>query len=227
MKIGILGTGVVGRTIAIKLMEIGHDVMVGTRDISKTLAYVDPNPNGLPPFSAWLRQNPTCKLNTFGGAARHGELLVNATKGMGTLNALNMADESDLNGKILVDISNPLDFSKGIPPSLAVCNTDSLGEQVQRALPEVMVVKTLNTVTAILMVNPRQLASGEHHIFVSGNDQDAKAQVIHHLATWFGWKYILDLGDITTARAVEMYLPIWLRLRSALGTGMFNIQIAR
>ena len=114
-----------------------------------------------------------------------------------------------------------------MPPSLFVSNTDSLGEQIQRAYPNVKVVKTLNTVTASLKVNPRQLADGEHHIFVSGNDAEAKAQVVTLLSTWFGWKYIIDLGDITTARGTEMYLPIWLRLWGALGTGMFNIQVVK
>ncbi len=151
--------------------------------------------------------------------------MFNATNGMGSLEALKLAGESNLNGKILVDISNPLDFSKGMPPSLSVCNTDSLGEQIQRAFPAVKVVKTLNTVTASLMVNPRQLADGDHHVFVSGNDAGAKAQVTDLLKTWFGWKHVIDLGDITTARGTEMYLPLWLRLWGALGTGMLNIKV--
>jgi len=114
-----------------------------------------------------------------------------------------------------------------MPPVLSVCNTDSLGEQIQHAFPEVKVVKTLNTVTASLMVNPGQLANGEHHIFLSGNDPAAKAQVAEWLATWFGWKHVLDLGDITTARGTEMYLPIWLRLWGALGTGIFNVRVIK
>ncbi len=227
MKIGILGTGIVGQTIGGKLLELGHDVIVGTRDVAQTMARTDPDPYGLPPFSVWLKQHPGAKVGTLADAARHAELAINATNGMGSLEALNQAGEANLNGKILVDISNPLDFSRGMPPALSVCNTDSLGEQIQRAFPEVKVVKTLNTVTASLMVNPRQLAGGEHHIFISGNDAGAKTQVTNWLTTWFGWKYILDLGDITTARGTEMYLPIWLRLWGALGTGMFNIQVVR
>jgi predicted dinucleotide-binding enzyme len=227
MKIGVFGTGVVGQTMSGKLVELGHDVMVGTRDVAQTTARTDPDPYGRPPFNVWLKQNPGAKIGTFTDAAKHAEILINATSGMGSLETLNQAGETNLNGKLLIDISNPLDFSKGMPPVLSVCNTDSLGEQIQRAFPNAKVVKTLNTVTASLMVNPRQLADGDHHIFVSGNDTEAKTQVMNLLTTWFGWKQIVDLGDITTARGTEMYLPIWLRLWGALGTGMFNIQVVK
>jgi predicted dinucleotide-binding enzyme len=226
MKIGVLGTGVVGQTIAGKLAEIGHQVMVGTRDVDKTMALTEPGPYSMPAFSAWQKQYPHVKPGSFIETARYGEVVINATNGMGSLDALTLAGTSNLNGKILIDISNPLDFSGGMPPVLSVCNTDSLGEQIQTAFPEVKVVKTLNTVTASLMVNPRQLANGEHHIFLSGNDPAAKVQVAGWLETWFGWKHILDLGDITTARGTEMYLPLWLRLWGALGTGMLNVRVA-
>jgi len=225
MKIGILGTGVVGQTITGKMAELGHEVMVGTRDVSKTIARTEPGPYGLPAFSVWQEQNPGVKLGSFADTARHGEIVINASNGVGTLDALTQAGASNLSGKILIDISNPLDFSQGMPPTLSVCNNDSLGEQIQRAFPEVKVVKTLNTVTASLMVNPRQLAGGEHVIFVSGNDAPAKAQVVSWLTSWFDWRHVIDLGDITSARGAEMYLPIWLRLWSALGTGIFNIQV--
>jgi hypothetical protein len=214
MKVGILGSGMVGQAIGSKVAELGHEVMLGTRDLTK--------------LQDWLGHvGGNARVSSFAETAAHGELLFNATSGGGSLQALSLAGEANLNGKILVDISNPLDFSHGMPPSLFVSNTDSLGEQIQRAYPNVKVVKTLNTVTASLMVNPRQLADGEHHIFVSGNDAEAKAQVVTLLSTWFGWKYIIDLGDITTARGTEMYLPIWLRLWGALGTGKFNIQVVK
>jgi hypothetical protein len=225
MNIAVFGTGVVGQTIAGKLVEVGHEVMVGTRDVDKTMARTEPGPYGMPAFSVWQKQYPGVKPGSFSESARHGEVVINATSGVGSLDALTQAGATDLNGKILIDISNPLDFSQGMPPVLSVCNTDSLGEQIQRAFPEVKVVKTLNTVTAGLMVNPGQLANGEHHIFLSGNDPAAKAQVAEWLATWFGWKHILDLGDITTARGTEMYLPLWLRLWGALGTGMLNVRL--
>lgn len=227
MRIGILGTGMVAQTIAGKLVESGQDVMIGTRDVPLTMARTGPDRFGRPAFGDWLQHHPGVKVGTFAESAGHGEIVINATNGMGSLEALHLAGETNLDGKVLVDISNPLEFSMGMPPSLSVCNTDSLGEQIQRAFPKVRVVKTLNTVTASLMVNPRQLADGEHHIFVSGNDAEAKAQVANLLSAWFGWKYILDLGDITTARGAEMYLPIWLRLLGALGTGVFNIKIVK
>jgi 8-hydroxy-5-deazaflavin:NADPH oxidoreductase len=227
MNISILGTGVVGQTIAGKLAEVGHEVMVGTRDVDKTLAHTEPSPYGLPPFGVWLKQHPGIKLGSFSDSARHGEVVINATSGAGSLDALSLAGISNLSGKILIDISNPLDFSQGMPPTLSICNSDSLGEQIQRTFPEVKVVKTLNTVTASLMVYPQHLADGEHTLFISGNDSKAKAQVISWLMSWFGWKHILDLGDITTARGTEMYLPIWLRLWGSLGTGMFNIQVIK
>ena len=227
MNIGILGTGIVGQTISGKLAEIGHEVVVGTRDVGKTMARTGPGPYGLPSFSDWQKQHPGIKLGTFADSARHGEVVINATNGEASLDALTLAGASNLNGKILIDISNPLDFSKGMPPTLSLCNTDSSGEVIQHAFPEAKVVKTLNTLTASLMVNPRQLADGEHTIFVSGNDAEAKAQVVSWLTSWFGWRHIIDLGDITTARGTEMYLPIWLRLMGALGTGMFNIQVVK
>jgi len=225
MKIGILGTGGVGQTLASKLAGLGHEVMMGTRDAAKTLANTAPGSFGRPPFSAWLKQNPTIRLGDYAEAARHGEVVINATNGMGSLAALRQAGANNLNGKILLEVANPLDFSKGMPPTLSVCNTDSLGEQIQREYPDVKVVKTLNTVTANVMVNPRQVADGDHTLFVSGNDPEAKAQVISWLTAWFGWRHIIDLGDITAARGVEMYLPVWLRLMGALGNGMFNIKV--
>ena len=138
-----------------------------------------------------------------------------------------MAGATNLNGKVLLDIANPLDASKGMPPSLSVSNTDSLGEQIQRTFPNLKVVKTLNTVTAFLMVNPGLVANADHTMFVCGNDVAAKAQVTAWLKEWFGWKDVLDLGDITSARGTEMYLPIWLRMWGALGTGMFNVKVVR
>lgn len=227
MYIGILGTGVVGQTIAVKLAELGHAVMIGTREVARTMAHTDPGPYGQPPFNAWIKQNPGVRLGSYAEAAQHGEVVINATNGSGSLDAMHQAGDGNLNGKILIDIANPLDFSRGMPPSLTVSNTDSLGEQIQRTFSQVKVVKTLNTVTSSLMVNPGQLANGEHHIFLSGNDPEAKSQVADWLATWFGWKYILDLGDITTARGTEMYLPLWLRLWGALGTGMLNIRVVK
>lgn len=226
MRVGILGTGVVGRAIGARLVELGHDVMIGTRDVAKTLAIAEPDRMGNPPFKTWQQKNPKVKLGTFTQAAANGELVVNATSGTASLDALRQAGEANLGSKVLIDISNPLDFSKGMPPTLAVSNTDSVAELIQRTFPRAKVVKTLNTVNAYLMVGPGQLAGADHTIFLSGNDAAAKTQVAGLLKS-FGWRDILDLGDITTARGVEMYLPMWLRLWSSLQNPMFNVKVIR
>lgn len=226
MNIGILGTGMVGQSITARLGESGHVVMVGTRNVAETQARTAPDAMGNPPFSTWQKQNPEVKLGTFAEAAAHGEMVFNCTAGGVSLKVLKLAGEANLSGKVLVDISNPLDFSKGMPPTLSVSNTDSLGEQIQRAFPAVKVVKTLNTLSAHLMVNPEMLADGAHSIFVSGNEAEAKAKVVELLKN-LGWQDIIDLGDISTARGVEMLLPLWLRLLGSLPNPMFNFKIVR
>lgn len=211
MKIGVFGTGMVGLAISNRLVELGHEVMIGTRDPSKSAEKLK-------------SRNKATKVGTFAQAAAFGEALVNATNGAASVNALKMAGEANLDGKVLVDIANPLDFSKGMPPSLLVTNTDSLGEQIQRAFPTLKVVKTLNTVTASLMVNPQQLAEGDHQMFMCGDDASAKEMVTGILES-FGWLKIIDLGDITNARATEAMLPLWVRLFGKFGTGLFNFKI--
>lgn len=199
MRIGVLGTGTVGRTIAAKLRELGHDVLVGSRSAGD---------DAVP----------------FPDAAAHGALCFNCTAGAASLAALAAAGEENLTGKVLVDVTLPLDFSQGRPPGLFVCNDDSLGEQIQRAFPETRVVKTLNTVNASVMVDP---IPGTN-IFVCGNEEEAKTQV-GELLQGFGWPAdaIIDLGDISNARGTEMYLPLWIRLMGALGTARFNIAVVQ
>jgi predicted dinucleotide-binding enzyme len=226
MRLGILGTGVVGKTIAARLADLGHEVMVGTREPAETLSRTEPDAYGNPPFSAWQEEHPEVRLGTFAEAAAHGEMIVNASAGAVSLEVLELAGEANLKGKILMDIANPLDFSQGMPPTLSVSNTDSLGEQIQRRFPEAMVVKTLHTVNAYLMVDPAQLAATDHTVFVSGDDAEAKAAVSELLRS-FGWTDILDLGDITTARGTEMLLPIWVRLFGVLQKPIFNFKIVR
>jgi hypothetical protein len=226
MKIGVLGTGPVGQTIAAKLDELGHEVFVGTRDPSATLARTDPDIFGNPPFKVWRDGHAKIGFGTLAEAAAHGEMVVNATSGTGSIDALKAAGTKNLAGKILIDIANPLDFSKGMPPSMTVCNTDSLGEQIQRAFPETKVVKTLNTVNAYVMVGPKQLADGDHTLFVSGNDAGAKRSVMEFLQS-FGWQDVVDLGDITTARGTEMMLPLWVRIYSATKNPMFSFKLVR
>ncbi|MGE0404135.1 MAG: NADPH-dependent F420 reductase, partial [Kofleriaceae bacterium] len=186
MNIAVLGTGIVGKTIAGRLDALGHVVKIGTRDVQQTLARNEPDMAGGPPLRTWLEAHPKVTLATHADAVAHGEIVVNALSGQGALAGLRAAGADRLGNKIVVDISNPLDFSKGMPPSLTVANTDSLGEQIQRELPNTRVVKTLNTINAFLMVEPRQLAGGDHTMFVCGNDAAAKEQVTRLLGD-FGW----------------------------------------
>ena len=224
MKIGILGSGVVGQTLGAKIAERGEDVVLGTRSPDKL---EDKRGMGAS-LNDWLqRTNGKARVASFSDAASHGEIVINATHGGGAVEALTLAGEQNLNGKILIEVSNPLDFSRGMPPSLTVCNTDSLAEQIQRAFPNVKVVKTLNTTNAQVMVDPARVAGGDHDLFISGNDAAAKARVTELLKRWFGWRSVIDLGDITTARGAEMLLPIWVRLMGVLGTPLFNFKIVR
>jgi predicted dinucleotide-binding enzyme len=226
MKIAVLGTGMVGQSLAGRLAELGHDVTVGTRDTDATMARTEPDAMGNPPYAAWAAAHPAVRLAGFAEAAADAELIVNATPGGVSIGVLESAGRDNLVGKVLLDIANPLDFSRGFPPSLSVSNTDSLGEQIQRAFPELKVVKSLNTMNAYLMVGPSQLAEGDHSVFVSGNYADAKKTVIGLLEA-FGHTDIIDLGDITTARGTEMVLPLWVRLYGALGSAMFNLKVVR
>ena len=225
MNIGILGSGIVAKTIAGKLDGLGHSVKLGTRDVKATLGRNEPDMAGGPPLRTWLESHTRVALVTHTEAAAHGELVINALSGHGALPGLRSV-AAPLAGKVLVDISNPLDFSNGMPPSLTVANTDSLGEQIQRELPETKVVKTLNTLNAYLMVDPKQLAGGDHTMFVCGNDASAKASVTKLLES-FGWKDVVDIGDITNARGTEMYVVLWARLYGALQTPTFNIKLVR
>lgn len=226
MYIAVFGTGTVGPAVAAALSGLGHHITIGTRDPQRTLARTEPGMTGGPVFSRWHEAHPQIGVATFADAAARSEIIVNATNGGGSLAALAAAGEANLAGKVIVDIANPLDLSHGFPPSLNPVNTDSLGEQLQRAFPEAHVVKTLNTMTASVMVDPASVAGGDHTVFVSGNDAGAKATVTGLLEA-LGHRDIIDLGDITTARGAEMILPLWLRVWGALGTGKFNFKVAR
>jgi 8-hydroxy-5-deazaflavin:NADPH oxidoreductase len=216
MDIGVLGTGIVGRTIGTRLVGLGHHVVMGSRTPDNADA------------AEWVAEAGTgASQGTFADAGDAGEVIFNCTAGVGSLDALSSIGAERLAGKLLVDISVPLDHSGGFPPSLFVCNTDSLGEQIQRTFPDALVVKTLNTMNCAVMVDPASVP-GDHSVFVSGNDGGAKARVRELLGS-FGWAedQIIDLGDITTSRGTEMYLPLWIRLYGALGTGSFNIKVVR
>ncbi|MEI6059218.1 MAG: NAD(P)-binding domain-containing protein [Bacteroidota bacterium] len=213
-NIAILGTGMVGDALGTKLVSMGHKVMMGSRTANNEKA------------SAWTTKNGDLASNgTFSDAAAFGEIIFNCTQGQVSLEALQLAGRENLQGKILVDLANPLDFSKGMPPSLTVCNTDSLGEVIQRQFTDVKVVKTLNTLNCQLMVNPG-LLNDPGNLFICGNDKEAKAEVEGILHS-FGWEKIIDLGDITAARGTEQLLPIWVRLMGTLGSPMFNFSIVK
>jgi predicted dinucleotide-binding enzyme len=215
MKIAVLGTGMVGNTIGSKLIESGHEVKMGSRTPDNEKA------------KEWVAKNGAKASNgTFEDAAAFGEIIFNCTYGVASIEALTMAGADNLKGKVLVDISNPLDFSKGMPPSLTICNTNSLGEEIQKTFPETKVVKTLNTMWCGLMVNPQMVNGGDHVAFMSGNDAGAKEKVKEILYS-FGWneKNILDLGGISTARGPEAMLLIWVTLFGARNNGAFNFKI--
>ena len=215
MKVAVLGTGMVGTTIGSKLIQLGHEVKLGSRTHNNEKALEWVNANG-----------DKATQGTFAEAAAFGEIVFNCTKGEVSIEVLHLAGEENLAGKILIDIANPLDFSKGMPPTLSIVNDNSLGEETQKAFPKVKVVKALNTLWCGLMVNPAMIGNADHNIFMSGNDADAKTKV-KELLTSFGWlaNNILDLGDITTARGTEMFLPLWLRIMGATNNGAFNIKI--
>ena len=216
MRIGVLGTGSVGQTVGAKLVAIGHEVCMGSREAGNEAA------------RAWADSaGERASVGAFADAAAFGELLVNATAGVHSLAALQPADAEDLEGKVLLDLANPLDFSHGMPPTLSVANTDSLGEQLQRAFPGLRVVKALNTMSCEVMVDPAGVP-GRHNAFMAGDDEGAK-QTVRSLLVEMGWPDddVLDLGGIEAARGTEMYLPLWLRLWQATGSRYINISVQR
>ncbi len=216
MKQAVLGTGMVGNAIATKLVALGHEVKMGSRTANNEAA------------TKWADEaGPNASHGTFADAAAFGDVVWNCTPGAYALEVLAVAGAQNLAGKILIDVSNPLDFSKGMPPSLFTPSDDSLAARIQRAFPATKVVKTLNTVNCHVMVDPSRVAGGDHDVFVSGDDAAAKGRVVEILRGWFGWKNVVDLGDLSTARGTEQYLPLWVRLWGALGTPDFNVKIVR
>ena len=207
----------VGNALGLKLVQLGHDVKMGSRTANNSKA------------SGWVKKaGGKSSQGTFADAAAHGEIVFNCTSGGVSLDALKMAGTINLDGKILVDVSNPLDFSKGMPPTLypSLSNTTSVGEEIQKAFPGAKVVKTLNTVNCALMVNPT-LVPGDHDLFVCGNDAGAKSKVTELLKKDFGWKSVVDIGDISNSRGVEMLLPLWVRLFGRFQSPNFNFKLVR
>jgi predicted dinucleotide-binding enzyme len=223
MKIGIIGSGVVAQTLGSKLVEQEHDVVLGTRDPKK----LDEKKMFASTLREWQEQNKNrAKIATFADAAAHGEILINATSGQVSIDALKLAAADKVGPKILIDVSNELDHSKGMPPAVLASQERCAAERIQATFPNLKVVKTLNTIGAPVMVNPKAVGGGDHTVFVSGNDPDAKAQVTKLLKS-FGWSDVLDLGDIGSARGPEMYLAMWIRLWGATKTGMINVKVVR
>jgi 8-hydroxy-5-deazaflavin:NADPH oxidoreductase len=209
MQIAILGTGAVGRALGQAFSGAGHQVVIGTRDTEQTKAREEWAGIDLP-LAAY--QN------------LEAEVFINATNGAGALSALQAVGDA-LTGKVVIDTSNPLDFSHGFPPSLFVSNTDSLAEQLQRKLPAARLVKMFNTMANEVMVDPRQLGE-DSTVFVAGNDASAR-QTAASLAADLGWNDVFDLGDLSAARGLEMYIPLWLRIYGQLGRPAFNIKVVR
>jgi len=204
----------VGESIANKLISLGHSVCMGSRTADNEKAV------------SWARAaSPAASVLAFSDAARFGEIIFVCTKGDASLDVVRNLPTDAVDGKILIDVSNPLDFSHGMPPSLLICNTNSLGEEIQKAQPRARVVKTLNVVNAAVMVNPAK-TGGSPTMFVSGDDAEAKAKVIGLLQS-FGWTDIIDLGNIATARGTEMLLPIWLSVLQTYGHPNYGFKIIR
>ena len=215
MRIAILGTGMVGDTLGSALAARGHEVKMGSRSASNEKA------------AAWAKKaGAKASHGTFADAASFGEVAILCTNGGGAVEAAKAAAPG-LSGKLLIDVTNPLDFSKGFPPTLFFRGDDSLGEQVQKAVAGAHVVKALNTVNAILMTDPAKVGGGEHDLLICGNDAGAKAKVEELLGSWFGWKHFVDLGDISQARGTEAYLALWIRLYGAMKSPDFNIKVVR
>lgn len=218
MLVGVLGTGQVGRSLAAGLATAGHEVVVGTRDPDATLARDDGD------VQAWHAQHPEVRLATLAEAVAGADVVVDALPGTVALEVLG-AMEEHLEGVVLLDVANALDFGGGFPPTLAVANDDSLGERLQRALPRTRVVKSLCTMNHEVMVDPSLVGDGEHTVFLSGDDADAK-EVVRGLLADLGWSDVLDLGGIETARGQEMWLPLWLRVMGVVD-GPFQLRIVR
>ena len=216
MQICVLGTGAVGRTVAGRLDDLGHTVTMATRDPDATSARED--------HAAWAAGHPGVRLVPFAGCTAGADLVVNALGGDVTLDVLGQVGDG-LAERVLLDLSNPLDHSHGFPPRLFVADDDSLAERIQRAHPDVRVVKTLNTMNNAVMVDPARLGEPTT-VFVSGDDAGAKA-LVTGLLRELGHVDVIDLGGIETARGPEMFLGLWVRTAVALGESDFNIRVVR
>ena len=203
-RVGVLGTGEVGRRLAAGFQSRGHDVMIGSRDPDK------------PELKEWLNgEGKGVKAGTFAQAAAHGELLVLAVLGDAAESVITEVGPDEFSGKVVIDTTNPLDFSGGFPPKLSICGEDSLGERVQRALPEARVVKAFNTIGNPYFVNP-SFSQGAPTMLIAGNDEAAKAAGADVLAD-FGWSDVVDIGGIEGSRELEAICIAWVKIGGARG----------
>ena len=212
MKIAVLGTGSAGRTVAAGLARLGHEVVIGTRDPVATRERAD-----------WDSDLP---LEEYAVVADGADIVVNATNGQASLVVFDAIGGQQLSGKVVLDLANALDFSGGFPPRMAVDDTDSLAEQIQRAFPQARVVKALNTVTAGVMVDPGKVGDGETTVFAASDDAEARAVVVA-LLEQLGWRDVVEFEELAAARGLEMWLPLWVRLMARLGTADFNLKVVR
>ena len=220
MNIGVLGTGVVGQTIATALTEKGHNVRMGSRSANNEKA------------AEWVKKsNNHATQGDFNDAASFGEIVFLCLNGNHAIDVVRSIDAENVAGKIIIDVTNPLDFSKGMPPRLieGLNNSTSLGEEIQNTWPGARVVKTFNTVNCDVMVNPKLINNGDHTLFICGDDADAKNKVKHFLVDTFGWRpeSLLDLGGIVASRGTEAYVPFWVMMMQATGSPMFNVKVVK
>ena len=220
MNIAVLGSGGVGRAHAARLYELGHSVVIGTRDPGASLARVGADDRGQDQFGTWHTTHSDIAVKTYAAAIEGAEVVINALRGSASLEVLSALSTS-LAGMVVIDIANPLFFAEDGPPTLFVCNDNSLAEQLQVALPSSHVVKAFSTMHANIRVDPTLVSGGDHALLICGNDENAKQSVVD-IAKQYGWQDIIDLGDITAARGMEMLLPLWIRTMSVLGTTAFN-----
>jgi predicted dinucleotide-binding enzyme len=213
MKIGVIGSGDVGRRLADGLVDLGYQVKIGTRDTSKKeiIEWVDKHRKG-------GKESENASVGTFAEAASFGEdLIVLCTSWNGTSNAIKMADPANMTGKVVIDTINPLDFSQGLPPRMAVGITDSAGEINQRLLSGAKIVKAFNIVSNPHMIHP-DFPGGPPTMFICGNDEQAKKMVTESVLTPFGWETI-DIGGIEGARLLEPLAMLWITHYFRTGTG--------
>ena len=223
MKIGVLGSGDVGRRLSDGFIELGHAVKIGSRDPTKEEVVQWVNKHG----GGGTEEEAKASSGTFAEAASFGEMIVNATSWNGTSNVIRMADPKNFAGKIVIDLTNPLDFSQGMPPKLAIGHSDSAGETVQRLIPEAKVVKAFNIVGNPHFLHPNFPNGGPPTMFICGNDEQAKKIVTDNILAKLGWEETIDIGGIEGSRLLEPLAMLWITYYFRTGTGNHAFKLLR